>query len=111
MFAQGDILFIPIPPSSSTKEPIKNDPDGAIVLARGEVTGHRHAIYGGGAVLFRDDGLARDTGLAIGRLQVTKKKGVELKHEEHSTIHLPAGDYEVRRQREYEAGDARIVED
>ncbi|MCK4446989.1 MAG: hypothetical protein KAW56_07900 [Candidatus Marinimicrobia bacterium] len=39
------------------------------------------------------------------------KEPTELVHEEHNTITLPIGTYEVRRQREYDADYIRFVED
>ena len=80
--------------------------DGAVVLAEGEVTGHRHAFYGGGVMLFRDDALARDlpAELYVGHVKIDGD-AAELRHEEHDTITLPRGLYRVRRQREYDGSD------
>jgi hypothetical protein len=102
LYAQGDIILELVEDATPHRiEP--NDPDGAVVLARGELTGHRHAIYGGGAMLFRDDALARDVppALYIGHLKVNAPSA-ELRHEEHATISLPTGTYRVRRQQEWE---------
>jgi hypothetical protein len=83
------------------------------VLARGEVTGHRHAFYGGNVAMFRDDALARDipAELYVGHIRV-EDESAELRHEEHDTVTLPRGTYRVRRQREFDALEAsRVVED
>ena len=114
LYAQGDILIERVDNLDPDKfNSVAADPDGAVVLARGEVTGHRHAIHGG-AVMFRDDSLARGmpTELYIGHIRVTATEAL-LGHEEHATIRLPKGTYRVRRQREFEAeaGSSRIVED
>lgn len=111
-YAQGDVLLErvkDVPAPSGT--PIGRDPDAAVVLARGEVTGHRHAFYGSPHVaMFRDDALARDipADLYIGHIKVAGG-GAELRHEEHDTIALDPGTYSVRRQREYPARDGRRV--
>lgn len=119
--AQGDILLrrVDIPLSKvKPKSEIARDPDGAIVAARGEVSGHRHAIYGGGSdvMFFRDDGLAHAASsppgdLYIGHILVGRAEGVPMQHEEHGAIHLEKGVYEVRRQQEWTAEKARIVAD
>jgi len=58
-YFQGDVCLEAVDDVPITGAMIEPDPDGAVVLARGETTGHRHAFYGG-AMLFRDDALARD---------------------------------------------------
>lgn len=107
MYAQGDILLIRIGDEAESL----HEPEQPIVLAEGEVTGHKHAVHGG-AMLFRDDAQARaiPDDLYIGTLRVGKD-GADLRHEEHAAIALRPGRYEVRRQREYHAGMARVVED
>ena len=67
---------------------------GELVLARGEVTGHAHRIVEGQAFLYR---------LATGILYLrVLSEFAKLYHEEHEDILLPKGDYEVRRQREWD---------
>ena len=89
-----------------------------VILAEGEHTGHRHAFYGG-AVLFRDDALARGVppDLYIGHVKVALG-GAVLEHGigpgskgDHDPIELPAGTYVARRQREYHGLETRHVED
>lgn len=111
IYAQGDIIIERVA-DAKPSTPIGVDPDGAVVLARGEVTGHRHAFYGGGATLFRDDALARDVpaGLYIGHVRISAS-GAALRHEEHAAIDLPPGTYRVRRQREWTDEQERIVAD
>lgn len=110
-YAQGDIIIEEVGDVEVGRS-VNVDPDGAVVLARGEVTGHRHAFYGGGVTMFRDDVLARDmpSELYIGHIKIPAG-GADLKHEEHDTIALKSGTYRIRRQREYDAGEARIVAD
>jgi hypothetical protein len=99
-YIQGDICIERVYASVSGSV-IEPDPDGATVLGRGEVTGHRHALYGG-ALMFRDDALARDIpdGLYIGHIKL--EAPATLLHEEHDPIKLEAGTYRVRRQREFD---------
>ena len=110
--AQGDIIIERVADAIPGKpEPV--DPDGAVVLARGEVTGHRHRFTGdSGVLMFRDDALARGLApeLYVGHVAVPETGG-KLLHEEHGTIDLPPGTYRIRRQREFTAGMARVVAD
>jgi hypothetical protein len=111
IFAQGDLLLERVPdvaPSGTIEENL----DGmAIVLAEGEATGHRHAIWEH-VTMFRDALLARDipAGLYIGHLQVASAYA-RVTHDEHAPITLPRGTYRVRRQRELGPRDARVLAD
>ena len=58
LYAQGDVVLEPVEDAQPSADLLPNDPDGAVVLARGEFTGHRHAFFGEGVTLFRDDVLA-----------------------------------------------------
>ena len=71
---------------------------GDHVLAYGEVTGHKHAVE---AVNLDNVDVYVD---AEGNIScVDAKTDFEVTHDEHGTITLEAGTYEVRRQREYDA--------
>jgi hypothetical protein len=111
IFAQGDLLIErvrDIPPSGTMVQPVAA---GVTVIAEGEATGHRHAIYDR-VTMFRDDSLARDipSDLYVGHVQVDAPFA-RLEHDEHAPITLVTGTYRVRRQRELEPIDARIVAD
>jgi hypothetical protein len=110
LYAQGDIILEAVD-DVAPLAPLPADPDGAVVLARGEETGHRHAFHGG-ATLFRDEALARDIPpeLYVGHVKIDAP-GAALRHEEHATVALPAGTYRVRRQREWDLGGPRRVAD
>jgi hypothetical protein len=113
LYFQGDVLIERVADVKPSGSAVASDPDGAVVLARGEVTGHRHRFRLEDAVaMFRDDGLARDipAELYIGHIKVADA-GATLLHEEHSEIALPPGTYRIRRQREWTASDARVVAD
>ena len=111
LFAQGDVLF---------ERVLDVEPSGAIVtaeqgrghiLAEGEATGHFHAIRNHIA-FFRDDGLARDipSNLYIGHVRVGSEPA-RVDHDEHSTVMLGEGTYRVRRQRELDPSEVRVVSD
>lgn len=104
---QGDVLFVPINklPAGARK---KRD-NGTV--AYGEVTGHSHhlasttidtevlEIAQGLYVHVSDDGLKLDGNIA------------KFVHEEHGTVALPAGDYQVVIQKEYSPEAIRDVQD
>lgn len=103
LYRQGDVLL----------RQVGAFPEGAtrilastrIVLAHGEVTGHAHAIDAGQAEEYQTngkDGLQR-------HLRVEKLANVT--HEEHATVPLPAGIYEIVQQREYTPEEIKFVVD
>lgn len=113
LFAQGDILLEKVADENVTTEKwrtIAPDNDGAVVVGRGEESGHRHAVYGGGAKLLQQPipvGDQMPSELYVGHL-VVESEAVTLSHEEHAGIELPKGTYRVRRQRQFSsASDAR----
>lgn len=111
-YAQGDIIIERVA-DAAPQTATNIDPDGSVVLARGEVTGHRHRFTGdSGVLMFRDDALARGLApeLYVGHV-VVPDGGADLLHEEHDTISLPPGSYRIRRQREWTAEQARVVAD
>jgi len=97
MYRQGDILLKKIETIPEGVEPSTND-----VILRGEATGHAHRIVNG--TIF--------TSSSTGGMYVEANAGAALIHEEHNTIQLEAGFYEVIRQREYDPEiKSRFVED
>ena len=102
MYRQGDVLIVP------RKKPIpkaapRAEENGQAVLAHGEATGHSHAFPRGAQVLFY-----RDT---EGAYLEVKEAPAPLKHEEHATVVLPPGLYDVLRQTEYTPQELRNVAD
>jgi hypothetical protein len=111
MYAQGDLLIERVDDVQPSGTVIAPDATGALVLAEGELTGHRHAIFEQ-VTMFRDDALAREipAGLYIGHLRVEGAPAT-IRHQEHAPIALAEGTYRVRRQRELEPRDAALVAD
>ncbi len=91
IYRQGDVVI-----KTLTKRPKgewKNKED--LVLAEGEVTGHKHRIIKGEAQLQVN---------ALMGLMILKVLSdyAELFHEEHTSIILPMGEYAVNVQREFD---------
>lgn len=104
MYRQGDVLLVPVDKVPKGLKQVPRE-QGRIVLAHGEATGHAHVLEGG-EVEF----LATDLEEMEGRFARVLEES-ELVHDEHDTITVPPGDYEVRRQREYEPEEPRLVAD
>lgn len=99
---QGDVLIRRVVRRNLIEAKKLPRENGRIVLAHGEVTGHAHAIKSPRADLFE---VAGRVFLAI------DGDVVALEHEEHATIEIPPGHYEVIRQREYHPEAIRNVAD
>jgi len=102
---QGDVLIVRIDETEKPKGDWKKAPreGGAVVLAHGEVTGHKHQIHNRNVCLLRAEGIS-DAVLTVGAR-------AELQHEEHGTIVLKKGLYKVRIQREWSGALSRAVVD
>jgi hypothetical protein len=96
LIRQGDVLLIPVTEIPSGTKRVKRDA-GRVVLAYGEVTGHAHAIVHPDVTLVT----SQQADELRTWMKVTAPESVELLHEEHDTLLVPPGNYEVRRQREY----------
>lgn len=106
IFRQGDVLLrevTSIPDDAAPAE--KKDHQGSprIVLAYGEVTGHAHAIHDIESV----DVFVKEDGT----MYLGVKQDAALRHEEHGTITVPAGNWERVVQREYSPEAIRNVAD
>lgn len=104
MFRQGDVLIIAVNEIPSRLEEIKPDQNGKTVLVEGELTGHAHAFYDS-TPLYEEPKTKRRFAVIEGG------KSVALRHEEHKTIELPPGKYEIIRQTEWHEERPRYVED
>jgi hypothetical protein len=98
LYRHGDLLVASVDDLPTNARRLQH-----LVLAQGELTGHSHQISErDGAALFElKDRLF---------LQVTRSV-VTLVHQEHGPIELPAGNYQVWRQREYTPAEIRTVRD
>lgn len=104
-YRQGDVLLIKVP-KSRIKDATRSVPrdKGRVILAYGEVTGHAHAIDDKNAEQLTNDALTTRF------LQVLGEAGVDLVHEEHDTITVPPGVYEVRGQREASVENPQVTQ-
>jgi len=91
MYRHGDVLLIRRPDESPEQTASEAN---EIVVAEGEVTGHAHRVRGIGARLRRLEHAERE-----GVIRLDVPAGGVIRHEEHATITLPPGVYEVRHQR------------
>lgn len=101
MARQGDVLFVKV----------KSIPKGGKVrksghILEGEATGHIHRVAE--AQLAEAEVLDCGAGLFM---SVTAEGGVSIVHEDHNTIVIPPGNYEIVRQREYSPEEIRNVVD
>ncbi len=91
-YRQGDVLIRRID-SINKINPMERE-QGRVILAHGEVTGHAHAIT--------DKAVRQYRTKAPGVTALEIRQAIAmLRHEEHGTIEIPKGTYEVIRQREY----------
>ena len=97
MYRHGDVIIVPVDkiPTEATKRE-------GVTLALGEITGHSHRMADGEVQMFAFDDRTY--------MQIQSKISA-LVHEEHHRIDLPAGNYEVIIQREYEPNGWRTVRD
>ena len=129
-YRQGDVLFIKIDELPPLEFKTKKDK----VVLEGEITGHAHKLEGEAKILEVAEEIANapfggprvtwnrntltaqmDTFASGPKSQVIGYAVVdapaELTHEEHNTITIPPGKYQIRRQREYNEKEIRFVED
>lgn len=110
IFRQGDVLVMRTrrQPSAQAKSVV----DGArTILAYGEVTGHAHEVIG--VAVTHDDPVPAQQLFEEpdGTRLLVVRRDAELRHEEHGTIALGKGTYEVIRQVEYSPAAIRQVAD
>lgn len=104
-FQQGDVcIFSAEIPKDSATEPLRTIKIQGNVLAKGEATGHAHALEGTDFELLKV-GTRLFARILSGDCRVV--------HEEHKTIELPVGDYEVTPVQEYDhfLEESRVVRD
>lgn len=98
MYRHGDLLIVPV--ASLPGAAVQESRD-SVVLAYGEATGHAHRVEQAGAELWQH---------LNERYLVLARPG-RITHEEHAAVELPAGIYQVIRQRVYTPAEIRYVAD
>ena len=89
-FRHGDLVFTRIDSLPDGAEGIKHN--GELVLAEGEMTGHKHVAYADPANM-----QAVKQGNVI---YISLTIPAPLKHQEHKTIEIPMGNWKMMFQRE-----------
>lgn len=103
IYRQGDILFVEVSdPAPDESQPVARE-SGRIIIARGESTGHAHAIVSQQAKLLSNP--------ALNMRWIVADAPAEVVHEEHATITLPPGVWQVVQQREYTPQAVRTIAD
>lgn len=91
-YQQGDVIIerVETMPEGEVVAP----ENGRFILAKGELTGHAHAIEDIAGIKFVKG--------ADGNFYLSLPSARDLVHEEHKMVNLPAGSYRVRQVREYD---------
>lgn len=109
MAAQGDVMFIKMPPEFVIPQGYKPVPaeQGKHIVAHSE-TGHHHTVLERSAAYFQDP---EDAFTAL--MEVKEKVPVEHErsYDTHEALLLEPGIYKIRRQREYSPEGYRRVAD
>lgn len=97
LLQQGDVLIKKV-------DSVKGKKLNHLTLAKGENTGHHHTITKGEAELYEHEGTLF--------LRVNSDEAI-LTHQEHGTITIPKGDYQIDIVREYDhfSEEAKRVQD
>jgi hypothetical protein len=96
MMRQGDVLLR----KAEVPKEAKKGAEGNVVLAYGEATGHHHTLAG------------KVKEMVLGERKFVVVEDVsQLTHQEHGTITVEPGTYEVVRQREWSDEEERRVRD
>jgi hypothetical protein len=102
---QGDVLITRVEALPAGAKAIKRD--GPLVLAHGEVAGHKHAIYADEATEY----VVEEAATIVERY-IETLDAVPVEHEEHTAFELPAGGvYRVEIQVQETDDGVRNVED
>jgi hypothetical protein len=101
MIRHGDILLCEYAEALWPRALRENQPVSSLTLATGETTGHAHVLEG--SILSTTLG---------SRMFLRLLEPGTLRHEEHHTLTVPPGDYEVVRQRVYtgQASDRYVLD-
>lgn len=93
MLQQGDVTMEKVEGIPATAKRVSSD-NGRLVLRDGEVTGHAHrVIESPGVELYEDE---------HGTLWMVTEKPVDVTHEEHKTVTVPPGKWQIGGVREWD---------
>ncbi len=116
IYRQGDVALIRRDDLTPNNLPagarrLNYNPGEPIVLAEGEVTGHSHTILAGKGIQAYSYPDTTTNTVDAGTLLLMAEVEVLLRHQEHDTITVAPGIYQVIRQREYTPEAIRNVAD
>ena len=101
MAAQGDFIIRRIAELPANLVPI--EPENNVYIVAHSETGHNHVMTMEHTKAFKEDAITNDNDLF--KLFFAVEAPTEIRHlrsfDTHETLLVPAGNYEVRRQREY----------
>ena len=102
LIQQGDVLFLQV-----NNLPVGGEKKETDVIVEGEFTGHAHRIDR------RADQLSAFLYLVAGTLYLKNLEMCRVVHEEHNTVELPPGVWQIGRVREYDhfGEEAKMVRD
>lgn len=86
LIQQGDILFVMVDAMPENVTEKSGSRPGLVTFAEGESTGHHHSCRADDVTLYEDRN---------GTLWCRVKKEVDVTHQEHGPVHLPAGEYRI----------------
>jgi len=95
-YRQGDLLIVRV-----QRVPSRAVAQQSAIILTGETTGHAHRLVGGEIRVLG----------ATATMYLVCAAQAQVVHEEHQTITLPPGLYQVRRQREYNPEAVQPVRD
>lgn len=109
---QGDVFLAAIDPPKDLGAEVPRE-GGAVVLALGESSGHRHQIAKGAKLFARGaERFLHVSAKGGATVRVTSDKGAPLAEERHEPVKLPPGTYKVTIQREWSLDqEVRRVQD
>lgn len=121
-YRQGELVFIKVNIPAWAREGMRQSGKMMdMVIREGEITGHKHEIYGEGLLFDIEDmngiihgslGERRDYFvLPEGQMLLTAENEIVIKHPEHKDLPLPKGDYIIVIQREYDETQSLFVRD
>ncbi len=123
IYRQGDVFFIEMPKAEVEGRRIKRE-GGRLIIARGETTGHAHAVKDAGVALLEAAELSQVWEAALAEIDfdiahvksapiryLEAERPFQVVHEEHDAISFESGQVLIVHQREYAPDALRRVLD